>query len=271
MATGKYLEVDPGIEIYYEDQGEGTPIIFTPGWTFTCEVFSEQVAHFSRSHRVITWDPRCHGRSTVTPQGSNYETQGADLAKLIAALELDDVVLVGWSFGCLANWALVRQNGLGKVKGVVSIDLSPKTLSTSEDDWTEGPLDEISEIFNTYLFSHQGHRDFVEVYATEVMIQRELKPAELDWIIEQSIRTPTPYAALYFASGMFCDYRAEAQLIARSLPSLHVIAEHWADVAEPFVKGLCPETKTAVLGGHMMFWEHADRFNAILEEFLASM
>jgi pimeloyl-ACP methyl ester carboxylesterase len=207
----------------------------------------------------------------VTLQGNNYETQGADLAKLIAALELDDVVLVGWSFGCLTNWALVRQHGLDKVKAVVSIDLSPKTLSIHEDDWTEGPLDEIGEIFNTYLFSHQGHRDFVEAYATEVMVQRELNPAELAWIIEQSTRTPTPYAALYFASGMFSDYRAEAQRIARSRPSLHVIAEHWADVAEPFIKGLCPETETAVLGGHMMFWEHADAFNAILEAFLASL
>jgi len=153
----------------------------------------------------------------------------------------------------------------------VSIDLSPKTLSTSEDDWTEGPLDEIGEMFNAYLFSGEGHRGFVEAYATEVMVQRDLAPAELDWIIEQSTRTPTPYAALYFASGMFSDYRAEAQLVSQSMPSLHVIAEHWAELAEPFIKGLCPETKTAVLGGHMMFWEHAEKFNAILEEFLASL
>lgn len=270
MAIGTYLEVDPGIEIYYEDQGEGAPIIFTPGWTFTCEMFSKQVAYFSQSHRVITWDPRSHGRSSVTSQGNNYVTQGADLAKLITALALDEVVLVGWSFGCLANWELVRQNGLDQVKAVVSIDLSPKTLSIHEDAWTEGPLDEIGGLFNTFLFTQQGHRDFVEAYATEVMVQRQLDPAELAWIIGQSTQTPTPYAALYFASGMFSDYRDEAQLVARSRPALHVIAEHWADVAEPFIKELCPETETAVLGGHMMFWEHADAFNKILETFLST-
>jgi hypothetical protein len=26
-----------------------------------------------------------------------------------------------------------------------------------------------------------------------------------------------------------------------------------------------------VLGGHMMFWEHADKFNQILDDFLASL
>lgn len=270
MSAGKYLEVDPGIEIYYEDHGEGQPIIFIPGWTFTTEVFTQQVAHFSPHYRVIVMDPRSHGRSTVTPHRNNYETQGADLAKLIEALDLTDVVLVGWSFGCLANWAYVRQEGLEKLKAVVSIDLSPKPLSTDETDWTEGPLDEIAEFHNTYLFTPQGQRDFVTAYATEVMVQRDLQDDELTWIVEQSLRTPPYIAATYFATGMFCDYRDEAQRVAGNLPTLHVIAEHWADTAEPFIKALCPETQTAVLGGHLMFWEHAGKFNQLLEDFLSS-
>ncbi|MBN1248928.1 MAG: alpha/beta hydrolase [Anaerolineae bacterium] len=271
MATGKYLEVDPGIEIYYEDQGEGTPIIFITGWTFTTEMFSNQMAHFSSSHRAIAMDPRSHGRSTVTPHGNNYETQGADLAKLITALDLKEVVLVGWSVGILTTLSYVRQYGLDNVKAVVSIDMSPKPLSCNDDDWVEGPFDETAELFTTYLFTPQGQRDFVTAYATEVMVQRELEEEELTWILEQSLNTPSHLAALYFAAAMFADYRAEAQLVSKNVPALYVIAEHWADVAVPYINTLCPETETAVLGGHMMFWEHAGKFNARLDEFLASL
>jgi non-heme chloroperoxidase len=268
---GKYLEVEPGVEIYYEDCGSGTPIIFIPGWTFTTEFFANQMAHFSKNNRVITIDPRSQGRSTMTMIGNNYATHGADLAKLIKALELKDVVLVGWSFGCLELWEYVRQEGIDNIKAAIYIDLSPKPLSVNDGDWVEGPLDEIGGAYNTYLQSPQGQRDFVAYYATEVMVQRQLNEAELFWIIEQSLNTPHYLASLLFASGMFSDYLAEARLLDESRPALYVIAEHWAETAVPFAQKHLPNTKSTVLGGHMMFWEHAEKFNQQIDEFLASL
>ena len=195
---GQYIEVEPGVEIYYEERGTGSPIIFLPGWTFTTELFTHQLEHFSKSYRAIAIDPRSHGRSTVTLQGNNYGTHGTDLAKIIKALELQDVVLVGWSFGCLNLWEYVRQEGVENVKAVVCVDLSPKPLSVNGEDWVEGPLDEIGGAFNAYVQSPKGQRDFVAYYATEVMVQRDLTEEELFWIIEQSLKTP-----YYVASNLF--------------------------------------------------------------------
>jgi len=268
---GKYIEVEPGVELYYEDHGQGTPLIFVPGWTFTGEVFEHQVAHFAATHRVIVVDHRGHGRSSVTLHGNDYATHGADLAKLIKALELRDVVLVGWSFGSLAAWSYVQQEGLGALKAMVGIDLSPKPLSTNADDWVEGPLDEIAGAYNTYLQSRQGQRDFVTYYADEVMVQRELSPAEMFWIVEQSLKTPPHVAAALFASGMFSNYLEAAGQVDAALPALTIIAEHWADTAVAFLGKHCPNTRTAVLGGHMMFWEYPAQFNQILEDFLATL
>ncbi|GAB4451502.1 MAG: hypothetical protein Kow0031_34040 [Anaerolineae bacterium] len=266
---GSYVEVDPGIELYYEERGSGQPIIFIPGWTFTTEVFQHQLEHFGQSHRAITFDPRSHGRSTTTPHVNDYTTHGDDLAKLIAALELKDVVLVGWSFGCLNSWAYVRQAGLDNVKAVVSVDLSPKPLSTEPGDWVEGPLDEIAGAYNAFLRSPKGQRDFVEYYATQVMIQEQVEPAQLFWVIEQSLKTPYYVAAQLFASGMFSNYLEEAQLVDANVPALTICAEHWAETAVAFTNKHCPNTQTAVLGGHMMFWEHPAKFNQILDDFLA--
>jgi non-heme chloroperoxidase len=266
--SGRYILVEPGVEIYVEERGEGRPILFIPGWTFTTELFSQQLEYFSKDYRAIAIDPRSQGRSTKTLQGNDYTTHGADLAKVIQALDLQGVTLVGWSFGCLQSWAYVRQEGLGNLKGVVSVDLSPKTLSTQAEDWSEGPLDEIAGAYNAYLTTPQGQRDFVAYYATEVMVQRELAPAELAWILDQSQKTPHYIAAALFASGMFSNYLDEARLIGENLPALNIVAEHWADTAKAFLGQHCPNTPVEVLGGHMMFWEHSEKFNEILEGFL---
>ncbi len=69
----------------------------------------------------------------------------------------------------------------------------------------------------------------------------------------------------------FIIHMAEAKLLDESLPSLDIVAEHWADTAVPFLKKNFPDTKTAVLGGHLMFWEHSDNFNSILKEFITSI
>jgi len=58
MATyrepGKFIEVEPGVDLYVEEKGSGTPIIFIPGWTFTTELFDHQMAHFAQNYRAIT-------------------------------------------------------------------------------------------------------------------------------------------------------------------------------------------------------------------------
>jgi non-heme chloroperoxidase len=268
---GKYIEIEPGVEIYYEDRGTGTPIVFVPGWTFTTDVFIHQIEHFSRTHRVIAIDPRSQGRSSITLHGNDYTTHAADLAKIINMLGIQDVILVGWSFGCLETWGYVKQEGIKSLKAMVCIDLSPKPLSVNPEDWVEGPLDEIAGAYNTYLLSRKGQRDFVTYYADEIMVQRELTQDEMSWIVEQSLKTPHYIASSLFASGMFTNHMEQAKLVDESLPALSVIAEHWADTAVPFVQKNFPKTKTAVLGGHMMFWEHAEQFNKILDEFIASL
>lgn len=268
---GSYVLVEPGVELYYEERGTGTPIIFIPGWTFTTEFFRSQLDHFSKDYRAIAIDPRSQGRSTKTVLGNDYATHGADLARLIRALDLHDVVLVGWSFGCLQSWAYIRQAGLDNVRAVVSVDLSPKPLCTDPNDWSEGPLDEIAGAYTTYLTSPQGQRDFVSYYATEVMVQRELTAAELFWILDQSQKTPHYIAASLFAAGMFSNYLDEARLVDQNRPALNIVAEHWAETARNFLYQHCRSTPLEVLGGHMMFWEHADRFNEILEGFLKGL
>jgi len=268
MKKRGYVEVDSGTELFIQDVGQGDPIIFIPGFTFTTEVFSKQVDYFSKTHRVIVMDPRSHGRSTKVLHGNDYVTHGADLAEVIQQLDLKNVTLAGWSFGCFAVWEYFKQYGKDNIKSLVMVDMPPKSLSVNEEDWVEGSLDDIAAIYTTNLRDPKGQRAFITNYITQVMVQRKLETEELTWLVEQSLNTPYYIAANLFASGMFSDYLEEARAASKAIPTLTVVAEHWADTAVSYINEHYPESQVAVLGGHMMFWEYPDEFNALMEQFL---
>ncbi|WP_249869566.1 alpha/beta fold hydrolase [Oceanobacillus saliphilus] len=266
--AGNYVEVDSGVELFVQDIGSGEPIVFIPGFTFSSEVFVEQVAHFSKTNRVIVIDPRSHGRSTIALHGNDYVTHGTDLEKVLKELAVKNPTLVGWSFGCLTIWEYVKQVGTDNVNASVFIDMPPKSLSAIQEDWVEGQLDDIAAIYNRFLRNPQGQRLFITDYINNVMIQRDLELKELYWLVEMSLNTPYYVAGNLFASGMFSDYREEAKIASQSIPTLTVVAEHWAETATAFTKKLSPESKVEVLGGHMMFWEYSEKFNKMVEDFL---
>ena len=167
----KYVTVAPGVELHILEKGEGKPLVFIPGLTFSGEIFKNQLEYFSSEYRVIAIDPRGQGYSAKTVDGNDYLTHGRDVAGLIDALGLKDIVLIGWSTGNLDTWSYVQQFGKDKLRGVVTIDMSPLPLSPDPKWWTEGTIEELSQVATQVLTSSQGCREFFSEYATGVMIQ----------------------------------------------------------------------------------------------------
>lgn len=100
LKADDFITLPDGNTLYYEDQGHGQPIVFITGWTGTHLFFEKQMPYFSQHYRVITFDPRGQGLSPSTLSHNTYEQHGKDLHDLIEKLQLKDVILVGWSFGC---------------------------------------------------------------------------------------------------------------------------------------------------------------------------
>ena len=88
--------------------------------------------------------------------GNDYLTHGRDVAGLIDALGLKDIVLIGWSTGNFDTWSYVQQFGKDKLRGVVTIDMSPLPLSPDPKWWTEGTIEELSQVATQVLTSSQG-------------------------------------------------------------------------------------------------------------------
>ncbi|WP_026534545.1 alpha/beta fold hydrolase, partial [Arthrobacter sp. H14] len=88
------------IELYFEDHGAGQPVVLIHGYPLSGASWERQtMALLDAGYRVITYDRRGFGRSSQPTTGYDYDTFASDLNILLETLELDDVVLVGFSMG----------------------------------------------------------------------------------------------------------------------------------------------------------------------------
>jgi pimeloyl-ACP methyl ester carboxylesterase len=88
-----------GLQLYYEDHGEGEPLICVMGLAADHLAWMFQVPVFSERYRTIVFDNRDVGQSSYAD--SDYETSdmAADVLALADALEIDSFHLLGVSLG----------------------------------------------------------------------------------------------------------------------------------------------------------------------------
>src|SRR5678815_2484005 len=98
ITVGK--ENSTSIDLYYEDQGSGSPVVLIHGWPLSGASWEKQVpALLAAGHRVITYDRRGFGKSSQPTADYNYDTFAEDLHKLVSKLNLRDFAVVGFSMG----------------------------------------------------------------------------------------------------------------------------------------------------------------------------
>src|SRR5437588_1155701 len=89
-----------GTQIFYNDWGNGQPVVFSHGWPLSADAFEDQMFFLaSRGYRCIAHDRRGHGRSSQPWNGNDMDTYADDLAALVEALALEDAIHVGHSTG----------------------------------------------------------------------------------------------------------------------------------------------------------------------------
>ncbi|MGW3352482.1 alpha/beta fold hydrolase [Nonomuraea rubra] len=89
------------VSLFYEDFGDGEPVVLVHGWPLSQRFWEAQTGAFVEAgHRVVSYDRRGFGRSAQPWNGYDHDTFTRDLAAVVDALGLSGVTLVGFSTGC---------------------------------------------------------------------------------------------------------------------------------------------------------------------------
>src|SRR5689334_12964325 len=120
------------IELHYEDQGEGQPVVLIHGYPLDGTSWEKQTAALlAAGYRVITYDRRGFGQSSKAAGGYDYDTFAADLNEVLTRLDLRDVILVGFSMGTGELARYVKNYGADRVAKLAFLaSLEPFLLQT---------------------------------------------------------------------------------------------------------------------------------------------
>ncbi|MFB9328839.1 alpha/beta fold hydrolase [Paenibacillus aurantiacus] len=265
------------VDLYYEDQGTGKPVVLIHGWPLSGRSWEAQVpALVEAGYRVITYDRRGFGKSSQPWDGYDYDTFAADLDRLLAHLNLQDVTLVGFSMGGGEVARYIGTYGSKRVAKAVLAAAVPPFFYKS-DAHPEGGLDEATiQAFQDGIKSDRIA--FLDNFTTNFFAVR----GRTDLVSEAFRAYTRDIAALASPKGTLdcvsafgrTDFRED--LAKFDLPTLIIHSD--ADAIVPIeVSGqraheLIPGSSLVVIkdAPHGLNATHAKEFNAALIDFLNS-
>jgi non-heme chloroperoxidase len=142
MAT---ITMTDGTEIYYKDWGLGPPIVFSLGWPLCSDSWESQMLFLASSgYRCIAHDRRGHGRSSQPWDGNEMDTYADDLAQLIESLDLQEIVLIGFSTGGGEVVRYLGRHGTKRVAKAILVSAVPPLMIKTPANPQGTPI----EVFN---------------------------------------------------------------------------------------------------------------------------
>ena len=259
------LEVAPQVKIFYESVGEGKPLVFIPGWTLTSGIWKEQVNTLSKTYRVISIDPRSHGNSSKAVTGNSLQQHAKDLRRLIEELDLKSVTLIGWSLGVATILEYVNLYDNDRLHALILVDGSPCMLK--REDWPFGMTTD--EAYKT-LMGFENERLAQTNHFVDNLFKTDRSDSELEWIVNEAMRTPTSVATVLAYDYFYLDRRPILSKI--DVPTLLIMTGENRGVGE-YMKGAIQNSELSIFdgAGPALFLEDPKKFNDRVAAFLKSV
>lgn len=256
-------------DLYYEDYGEGHPIVFLHGAWAGCRYFEDQLTGLSRSHRAVAFDFRGHGRSTKTELGHTLAQYAQDVHEFLLSLDLEDAVIVGWSLGAIVSWEYVDQFGTDRVRALVDVDMEPSPMERDDNEYGSYNVDGLRELHRNVQSDPAGVIERSIDKLLKDPSSRELRTLMFD----EMSRTPSSIKSAMLLE-LLCDYREVLPGI--DVPTLVCAGadEKWRSVpAVEYAAELIPDTSFEVFekSGHCLTIEEPEQFNRVVGDFVDSV
>jgi pimeloyl-ACP methyl ester carboxylesterase len=275
-----YITVDKensgSIDLYYEDHGQGKPVVLIHGWPLSGASWEKQVpALVGAGYRVITYDRRGFGNSSRPTTGYDYDTFADDLHKLLTKLDLNDAALVGFSMGGGEVARYLGAHGSKRVsKAVFMSAITPFRLKTPDN-----PAGAERAVFEELQKSIAADRPallsgfLANFYNVDTLKGTRISDdaVRLSWSIAAGA---SPKGTLDCVQAWLTDFRPDLKRIDVPTLVVHGDDDRILPLAatgkrtQECVKG----SRLAVIKGgpHGLNWTHAEEVNRELLAFLAA-
>jgi pimeloyl-ACP methyl ester carboxylesterase len=262
-----------GVELYYEEQGNGVPVILLQGTGFALDVWQPHpIRELSVNHRVITIDPRGIGRSACEDAVLSIDQIAADIVELLDHLDVEPIHVIGHSIGGRIGLELAL-NYPGRIRSLVmAASGSGSAVRPGEDAFPMPQHRLLVRLVERGLKEHVRH----EILETEGYFTDKFRAAHPD-IVEEFWKTAWKHHAdvpWYFRYVLARhSYEATHRLPFIKPPVLILVGS--SDLAGggahfPASKMLAdriPRSELRIMNGvsHGFFWEKPDMAADILE------
>ncbi|MFF2777193.1 alpha/beta fold hydrolase [Streptomyces sp. NPDC058052] len=264
------------IELFYEDQGAGRPVVLIHGFPLDGRSWERQTAALlDAGYRVITYDRRGFGQSSQPATGYDYDTFAADLNTVLETLDLNDATLVGFSMGTGEVARYVSTYGSGRVAKVAFLaSLEPCLLKSDDNPDGVAP----KEFFDGVVAAVKADRYayytafFNDFYNLDENLGSRISEEALRNSWDTAARGGS-FAASAAPATWYTDFRADIPAVDVPALILHGTADRILPAegtARPFHKALPSADYVEIEGApHGLLWTHAEEVNTALLAFLA--
>ncbi|TWD83213.1 pimeloyl-ACP methyl ester carboxylesterase [Kribbella amoyensis] len=265
------------IDLYYEDQGTGQPVVLIHGYPLNGHSWERQTRELlAAGYRVITYDRRGFGSSSKVGSGYDYDTFAADLNTFLEALDLRDVVLVGFSMGTGELARYVARHGHERIAKLAFLASLEPYLPLRDDNPDGVP----QEVFDGIEAAAKQDRYawysqfFANFYNLEENLGKRISQEAVTASWNVAVAS-APVAAYAVVSSWIEDFRGDVEAVRASgkpVLILHGTADNIlpVDATARRFRTLLPDAEYVEIEGapHGLLWTHADDVNAALRAFL---
>jgi pimeloyl-ACP methyl ester carboxylesterase len=252
-----------GVPLHYRDVGQGLPVLLLHAFPLAGSSFNAQVKALSGRYRFIVPDHRGFGQSQWGQGPTRMERMAQDALALLDALKIDSAVVGGVSMGGYASMALLREDA-GRVRGLVLVD----TQATADDEAGRARR----EASATEVLEH-GVESLVQTLLPKLVAAGPDSAVGRE--VAAMMRAAPPQAVAAAQRGMALRPDSKDILARYAGPALVVVGER--DPITPLEKAkqlvdLISGAKLEIIpdAGHLPNQEQPERFNAVLDRFLAT-
>tara|TARA_B100000686_G_scaffold340610_1_gene416571 strand:- start:515 stop:1402 length:888 start_codon:yes stop_codon:yes gene_type:complete len=262
-----------GIQLFFEDVGEGDPIIFVHEFADDYKSWSAQVRFFSRRYRCITFNARGYPPSDIPKEQENYSQDLAtdDIAAVMDAAEVDAAHVVGISMGGFATLHF----GLRYAHRAKSITVAACGYGAAYDQREQYAAD--SEMLAAE-YDRIGASAMAEMYADGAYRQQFKEKDPLGWReFRDTLAEHSAEGSAYTMRGVQklrpSLYDLEEDLKTMKVPTLIISGDEddWCLEPSLYLKRTIPASGLWIVPktGHTINLEEPAMFNTVVAEFFS--